>query len=149
MNSIEADFAAPTAPPANTQSFDVIPAKGGTVTTADFELAEPAMPAKVTDVDPLHALSEPGTGFPPLPANSSGRAQQAVATVSDGDVGAVRPVGYNRPNEAVRLPPNSPNRATRRSGEAFSSDAAPAGSTSVSDSSPSSSPAKTPLHWGR
>ncbi len=159
QKSIEADFASPAARSEPKQSLETIQAPGGRVTTADFKIAEPTMPARVTDVDPLHALAPPGTGFPPLSAKPTTTTQRAVTTVSDGpesSFGAVQPAGYNRPNDAAKLPPSNQNWtasnqnwATGRSGETFSSDAAPVGSTSVSDSSPSpATPSKTPLHWG-
>jgi hypothetical protein len=149
--SIEADFAVPTAASVPTPSREAIPATGGTVTTADFELPEPAMPAKITDVDPLHALAAPGSGFPPLSARSATSAKRAFTTVSDGPdstSNAVQPAAYRLPNASTRLPPSNQNRAIGRSGEAFSSDSTLAGSTSVSDSSPPPPTQKPALHWG-
>ncbi len=152
QRTIEADFAAPATPSIPLQSLATA-ASSGSVTTADFQAAEPVMPAKLADVDPLHALTAPGTGFPPLSANHRGTVQRAVATISDGPDGAagtVQPASYNRPSQTFRLPPVNQNSATGRSGEAFSSDAAPMGSASVSDSSATlPTPGKTPLRWGR
>ncbi len=114
------------------------PTQSGAVSTADFECAAPAMPAKLSDVNPLEAIPTPGTGFAPSDARAARQSSHAAALVSDemdAAPGRVQRVAYQRPTEPVRLPPRQQTASRSSSGETLSSDFAPSGWTSVSDSS--------------
>jgi hypothetical protein len=120
------------------KAIEASPSENGTVSTADFECAASAMPAKLSDINPLEAIPAPGTGFAPLDAGVVRQGSHAAALVSDemdAAPGRVQRVAYQRPTEPARLPPRQQTTSRGSSGEAFSGDFAPSGWTSVSDSS--------------
>ena len=121
------------------------------VSTADFEIQEPATSPIPTGITRPEAAKAPGTGFPPQSTNATGDGARAATFISDDTAvnpGNIQPAAFSTPIIPGTAQARDRKLSRSSAGEALSTDTAPSASTNVSDSAPRGAVFGKPLRWG-